>query len=100
MSIDPQEVASFADLVSKMNSIDKGETVNGALLTKTLNAGTIYEVYGSFATANNVFTVGPEATATESIYIVGGENLTLGQVFTNSTNMFVTTEDLNFASFV
>ena len=27
MSIDPQEVASFADLVSKMNSIDKGETV-------------------------------------------------------------------------
>ena len=27
MSIDPQEVASFADLVAKMNSIDKGETV-------------------------------------------------------------------------
>jgi len=79
--------------------------VTGALLTDVLTAGTIYEVYGTFA--NNVFTVGattkslpPQGIGPDSIYIVGGENLTLGQVFTNSTNMFVTTEDLGFASFV
>jgi len=75
--------------------------VTGANLTTNLTAGKIYEVYGRFNDTTQVFTVEElAANQTASIYIVGGENLTLGQVFVNSTNMFVTDEDLNLAAFV
>ena len=97
------------DLLDGVNTSDKIDIdfkpsdvvdVTRSLLTTVLDAGTIYEVYGAFNLATNVFTVGAPGVGAESIYIVGGENLTLGQVFTNSTNMFVTTEDLALSSFV
>jgi hypothetical protein len=60
---------------------------NGLANTTTLATDEVYAVQGSLA--GSVFTVGTAAADTDYIYVVGGNNLTLGQVFTNSTNMFV-----------
>jgi hypothetical protein len=81
-----------------------------SLLTNTLSANTIYEVYGNYNGATQVFTVGTEAGSFNpdgtaigdgaAIYIIGGQNLTLGQVFTNSSNMIITNQDLDISDFV
>ena len=81
-----------------------------SLLTNTLSANTIYEVYGNYDGATQVFTVGTEAGSFNpdgtaigdgaAIYIIGGQNLTLGQVFTNSSKMIITNQDLDISAFV
>jgi len=76
--------------------------VNGANLTDVLASNVVYEVKGSLA-AGGVFTVSTAAgpiLGDNYLYIVGGDNLTLGQVFTNSTNMFVSSEQLGLSDFV
>jgi hypothetical protein len=65
------------------------ENANGLANTATLATDKVYQIQGTLA-ANNVFTVGTAAGVdTDFIYVVGGGNLTLGQVFTNSTDMFI-----------
>jgi len=60
---------------------------NNADLIDTLLAGEIYEVKGAYNTTTNVFEV--NAAGTEGLYIIGGSNLSVGQVFTNSTNILI-----------
>jgi len=75
--------------------------LNGFANTTNLAPNGVFEVEGTFV--NNVFTVvdtGAGAVGTSWLYIVGGENLTLGQVFTNSTNMFVSDTELATSNFV
>jgi hypothetical protein len=64
--------------------------VNTTVLnTDTLATNEMYAVRGTFDLATNALTIGNAAGDTDYLYIVGGSNLTLGQVFTNSTSMFV-----------
>jgi hypothetical protein len=62
------------------------DDVTNASLNTVLETGNIYEVYGSFNTANNRFIVGTTGGVgdPDSLYIVGGENLTLGTAFLNN----------------
>jgi hypothetical protein len=71
--------------------------VNGGNLTAVLASNVVYEVVGTFTDSTGVFVA--DNTGTDYIYIVGGDNLTLGQVFTNSANTFVTNEQLNIGDF-
>jgi len=89
----------------------------GLTLIDTLEAGTLYEVYGFYSESDGrkggVFTASTEAAAFtngvsnvtaagtgSALYIVGGENNSLGTVFASSTNMFITNQDLSLDSFV
>jgi len=78
-----------------------------AIMSDRLKADTIYEVFGSTgkdAAGNLTFTIEVENTdktaGQESLYIVGGGNETVANVFTNSTDMFISDNDLVLASFV
>ncbi|MDC0257093.1 hypothetical protein OAK25_02955 [Synechococcus sp. AH-551-P10] len=97
--------------------IDLGPGGTGATLIDTLEAGVIYEVYGFYSNNDGrkggVFTAATEAAAFtggvsnvtaagtgSALYIVGGENNSLGTVFESSSNMFITNQDLSLSSFV
>ena len=74
---------------------------NALLNTDVLATDVVYAVQGDLDTDSGVFTVAytdadpakgitaGDVIGTDYIFIVGGGNLTLGQVFTNSTNMFI-----------
>jgi len=72
--------------------------------TATIATDEIVEFQGTFA--GGVFTIGAAATDYDYLYVVGGANLTLGQIFTNSTSAFVSdgvagaTGELNLTDFV
>lgn len=70
---------------------------NIALNTDTLGVNSITQVQGTLT--GNVFET--DVLGTDFLYVVGGENLTLGQVFTNSDNIFVSVgAELAIADFV
>ena len=52
-----------------------------------LEVGTITELKGTFTFENNEFLF--EGTGSDYLYVVGGENLTIEQTLTSSSNMFV-----------
>ena len=54
---------------------------------KLLEVGTITELKGTFTFENNEFLF--EGTGSDYLYVVGGENLTIEQTLTSSSNMFV-----------
>ena len=66
---------------------------DGAMLnTDVLATDTVYATQGTLSADGKTFEVGFNAgvaTGTDYLYIVGGSNLTLGQVFKNSDSMFV-----------
>jgi len=77
--------------------------------TDTLATDTVYAVQGTLSGDGATFTVGFEAdaagndtkaTGTDYLYIVGGSNLTLGQVFKNSDSMFVSGSLIDTDQFV
>jgi len=72
--------------------------LNNKNLTDVLASNVVYEVTGLFTASTGLFEVG-KAGGTDYIYIVGGDNLTVGQVFTNSTNKFVTNDALVLSDF-
>jgi len=57
------------------------------LNTDNLLVNAITEVQGTFS--GGVFTTGVAAGDTDFLYVVGGQNLTVGQIFTNSDSQFV-----------
>ena len=73
---------------------------NGLANTTVLATDAVYAVQGDLASDNKTFTVGTAVTDEDYIFIVGGGNLTLGQVFTNNTSMFISGSLLNTDQFV
>jgi hypothetical protein len=73
--------------------------INGFSLTDVLASNVVYEVKGTFAAGKFSVNSAAVPAVDQFIYIVGGDNLTIGQVFTNSANMFVTNEQLNLGDF-
>jgi hypothetical protein len=66
------------------------ENLNGDKLIKTTLSNSVYEVAGTLV--GDEFTVAAGEDGPNYIYIIGGQNLTVGQVFTNSSNIIVTDE--------
>jgi len=87
-------VDNFAGFITGTDKIDIDFKPASALIdgntsfnTANLEPDEITQVQGSFD--SNVFTVGTAATDIDFLYVVGGQNITLGQIFTNSSSMFV-----------
>jgi len=70
----------------------------------------VYAIQGTVDADFGGFTVDIDVTDSEGVvttegggdylYVVGGQNLTLGQVFTNSTNMFISDALIATSQFV
>jgi Ca2+-binding RTX toxin-like protein len=71
-------------------------SLNNASLLETTFANVVYEVEGFFDYEENVFEVGEDGG--DYMYIAGGSNLTLGQVFTNNSNIIITDTQFELSS--
>jgi hypothetical protein len=84
------------DFTAKGGSITN---VQNLTFSSVLASDKIYELNGTFSgsSTNGSFTVNG---GTDSIYIVGGGNETLANVFKNNTNMFQSDLAVNFSNFI
>jgi hypothetical protein len=91
-------VDAISGLTSGTDKIDIDFKASGIVVgnlsqnTATINPDEIVEFQGTFT--GGVFTIGSNNAADfDYLYIVGGANLTLGQIFTNNTSSFVMDND-------